>query len=519
MRFKKSTTSTIVIITIITFFARIFGFLREVLIAEVYGASIYTDAYIIANNIPTVLFETAGTALLTSFIPMYSKAKSEQGKQVADHFVWKLTIILFALCSVLTILAELFTRQVVLIFATGFKGEALELAISFSRILFPSIYAMTLIKLYAGYLQIYENYITAALMTIVGNLFIIATLIISALLNNVYFFVYGSLLGIFAQVFLVLPQIIRLGLFNNIRNLRCHNEYIYQLLPLLLPVFLGSAIHEINSVVDRSMVSGLESGAVSTLNYGYKMISLAISVIAMPIINVMYPRLSKAYAQKELSTCRMISLKYTNVMMFIMIPVCVMFIMFRNEIIYIMFQRGSFDETATLRTSKALGCYAIGLVAMAVQQVEIRIFYSAQNTFIPMLTSAFCSAINIGLDYYLIHSIGFSGAAIATSLVAIFGLIILSTALLKREMLPKRGFFRIVLKNGTSAIVLLVVTWLLYSLIGTEYSFMYFVKAFFAVAFGLVSYLIMEIILNNQDIINVISSFIQRLKRKKGTIS
>ena len=510
---KKGIISVAFIVTLITFGARFFGLLREILVAKYYGASIYTDAYIIANNIPTVLFETLGTALLTSFIPIYLKAKKEKGEKTADLFTWKLTYVVLAICCILTIIAELFTKEIVLIFASGFTLEALKTTISFTRILFPSIFAMSLIKLYTGYLHVHDKYIQPATITIIGNLIIILSLLVARYHNDIYNFVYGSLFGIMIQVLFLIIPIIKLSLFKQLPSIKGNNEYIKQLLPLLLPVFIGSAIHEVNTIVDRSMVSGIEVGAVSTLNYGYKMISLSLTVVALPIINIVFPHLSAAYAENDNGTIRAESTKYINVLTFIMIPLGVFFILFRNEIVFILFQRGSFSQYAAEKTSIALAYYAAGLVTMALQQLEIRVFYSMRNTALPMKVSAVCTILNIVIDYLLIHTIGFLGAAIATSLVALISFISLSCLLIRQKVVCPSKFIYDLIKNLISCCVLIVVSFSLYSFFQRkDYSMFHFMHVFFICCISIVAYGLTEVVVKNTVVIQLLSRIIKRKK-------
>lgn len=453
---ERTSSKIVIIVMIITLFARFFGLLREILMARYYGTSIYTDAYIIANNIPTVVFDTLGQALLTSFIPMYSKICHEENKERANLFTIRLIIYLMIICVILTIVGEVFTKQIVVVFASGVKGKVLDITIQFTRILFPSLFAMTLLNLFTGYLQIYQKFELATSITVIGNLIIILTLIISNIFQNVYIFVWGSLIGIFSQVAILIPSVIKQGLLNNKGYLFKRDRYVRLLIPLLVPVFIGSALNEINSIIDRTMVSGLGAGAVSTLNYAYKIISLAISVIATPLITFMYPKFSALAAKNDEVNFRNSIHKCFNYILVIIIPISVIIFVYRSIIVKILFERGNFDSIAASKTSYALACYTVGLTAMAVQQILIRVYYAKQNTVTPMFNGIICAAANIGLDYVLIQKYGFVGASIATSIVAIIACIILSSLLCRKNILESKKLGNILLKNIVSGLVMLI---------------------------------------------------------------
>ena len=91
---EKTKAKTVLLLMVTNLLVKVFGLLREILIAKYYGTGMYTDAYIIANNIPTVLFAALGMSLATTFIPMYSKIQVKDGKERADLFTIHLIEIL-----------------------------------------------------------------------------------------------------------------------------------------------------------------------------------------------------------------------------------------------------------------------------------------------------------------------------------------------------------------------------------------------------------------------------------------
>lgn len=504
---KKASSRTVIYVMIITLFARFFGLLREVLMARYYGASMYTDAYIIANNVPTVLFDTLGQALLTCFIPMYTKIKCENDKSRADIFTLRLLVYLILICILLTIVGETLTKQIVLIFASGFKGNILNITIEFTRILFPSLFAMTILNLYTGYLQIYQKFEITAIVPMIGNIVIIITLIISNIIGNIYFFVWGSLFGLFFQVLFLLPSVKKIGLFRYNNFSLKKDKYVLQLIPLLLPVFIGSALNEINSIIDRTMVSNLETGSVSTLNYAYKIISLAITVIAMPIINVMYTRFSTFSAQQNGKRFKASVHQCLNLILTIMIPVCLIIFNFRDFIIKVLFERGNFNTFISAKTSDALAFYTIGLVCMCIQQVFIRVFYSKQNTYIPMINGVISTVLNIILDFIMIKIFNFKGAALATSVTAIISSFILLYFLWKENFVSIKIVKKICIKNILSGIIFgIILNILVFMFLNNNMiiSMKTIIIILLIVTFSMIAYLLIQILLKNKDLIDFV---------------
>lgn len=512
---KKTSSRTVIYVMIITLFARFFGLLREVLMARYYGASMFTDAYIIANNVPTVLFDTLGQALLTCFIPMYTKITYEKDRYRANLFSIRLLVYLILICGFLTIIGEAFTKPIVLIFASGFKGDVLRLTIEFTRILFPSLFAMTILNLYTGYLQIYQKFEITAVVPMIGNLVIIITLIISNFIGNIYIFVWGSLFGLFFQVLFLIPSIINVGFFDCKNFSLKKDRYVLQLIPLLIPVFIGSALNEINSIVDRTMVSNLETGSVSTLNYAYKIISLALTVIAMPVINVMYTRFSEYAATNDNKRFKGCVEQCLNYNMIIMIPVCLGIFIFRGFIIKILFERGSFDTYISNKTSQALACYTVGLLSMCIQQVFIRAFYSKQNTFIPMINGIICTILNIILDFIMIKMFNYKGAAIATSITAIISSFLLFYFLWKLDLISSNRVKKICIKNFVSGMSFyFTLKFLITIFLKGNYTInlLTILLIMFTIVLSTVIYLLVQLLLKNEDILKIVNSKIKYSK-------
>ncbi|MGB4312462.1 MAG: lipid II flippase MurJ, partial [Natronincolaceae bacterium] len=127
----KKTALLIVVITILSKFV---GFGREMVLAYFYGASSISDAYLISMTIPTTIFAFISGAIASVFIPMYTQIEAELGVKEADKYTNNLVNILLLICTVLILFGLIFTEQLVKVFALGFEGEILDLAVSFTRV-------------------------------------------------------------------------------------------------------------------------------------------------------------------------------------------------------------------------------------------------------------------------------------------------------------------------------------------------------------------------------------------------
>ncbi|HBY2763816.1 lipid II flippase MurJ [Clostridioides difficile] len=120
---------------IVTIISKILGMGRELVLSSIYGTGLYTESYLTAMNIPNIIFSAIGTAIVTTFIPMYQDISSKQGEKQALKFLNNVLNIIVGICIVVAILGVIFSKQLVSIFAIGFEGERFLLTVKFTKIL------------------------------------------------------------------------------------------------------------------------------------------------------------------------------------------------------------------------------------------------------------------------------------------------------------------------------------------------------------------------------------------------
>ena len=496
----KKAANTVAILMVANFIVKFFGLFREILIARYYGTSELTDAYTIAHNIPMILFSMVAHVIATTFIPMYSRISSERGEKEAKSFTLHLLQVLLSFCLIITLLGELFTKQVVYLFAPGFTGKKLLKTITFTRILLPSILGMTLFDLFGSYLQKNEKFKPIAIVPIVGNTVIIISLVVSNLYKDIDIFVFGILFGLIIQVLFYVPFVKKCGLFNSRWNGTFNDKYLYVLLPLIIPVIIGAGVNEINSLIDKSLVSGLKTGSVSALNYSYKILNLVVGVLVAAIVTVWYPTIANLASSGKLKEFEEKCNFIISVTFAIVLPISLFVILFRVDITTLLFQRGSFNEISTEMTSSALMFYSVGLSAIGIRDFLIRVFYCKQDTKTPMINGVVCAFINIALDIILIRIMGHNGAALATSLVAIFGDIVLIAVLSRKGVMKLRKQFITIIKTIVSAVLSVLCAYLAYKKLAISIDCVYqriFMDGLIA-GFTFILYWIFQFIVNRQ---------------------
>lgn len=408
---------------IATIIAKILGFGREVVLASVYGTSMYSDIYITSMNIPIVIFAAIGSAMATTFIPMYFTVEQDKGTEEALNFTNNIFNIVIILCVLLGIMGLLFTEQLVKIFAIGFEGETLRIAVKFTRILITGIVFTGLSYMMTAYLQIRNNFTIPGLLSIPKNVIIIISIILSTKFGP-FTMVWGTLIGMASEFLFQYPYAKKYG-YKYKMNLNLKDSYLRKTLYLLGPILIGIAVNQVNTMIDRTLASTLAEGSISALNYANKLNTFVQGLFIMSITSVIYPRLAKLSSEKNKNKFIETIVTSINSVIILIIPISVGAIVLSTPIVELLFQRGEFDAIATSMTSGALVMYSIGMFAVALTDILGKVFYALQDTKTPAISGIISVFINIILNLILVRYLKHLGLALATSISSMIYILLL----------------------------------------------------------------------------------------------
>lgn len=397
------------------FIAKGFGFVREMVLANYYGATYVSDVFVAVQNIPAVIFSVFGTAVTTGFIPLYTELYVKRGKENANQFANNVFNIFFVLSIVLTVLGIVFSRELVSLFSRGFSGETFELCNTFAQIIMPTCIAIILVYVYNAYLQIEGMFNQNSLMNVPYNVVQILFIVVGFYIQNVYVLAVGLLVASYSQFLYLKILMWRKTTFKHTRYINFLDPQIKQMLALVGPVFISTGVNQLNSVVDRSMASGLIEGSVSALNYSSEVANIVTQVLILSLTTILYPRMTELFLKNDNKSKNQFIENYLNAISVLVLPLVVLIFIFSEEIIQVLFGRGAFSEETVIFVSKALKIYALGIWGASFRDVLNRIFYSMKNTFIPMINGTIAVLFNISLNFLLVKRFEYLGLAFATS--------------------------------------------------------------------------------------------------------
>ena len=515
---SKKTKTTALVLMLIILTSKITGFFRDIVLAQTFGAGEITDAYLTALNIPVVLFDGISAALGTTFIPIYFKIKSSKGQEEVNKFTSNILNIVILVSLVFVLLGVIFAPYIVKIFAVGFKGDVFDLTVNYSKILIFSMVFIAINGLVSSYLVASGNVYISGAITIPFNIFVIIAIIFASVTES-YVMVYGTLIAYIAQLLFQLPLLIKKGYKHRLTvNLR--DENIRQILFLVIPVFIGSYINQINAVVNRTLASTLDSGSITALNYANKLNMFAVGVIALAISTIMYPILSKLASEGNKKLFKINISKSINMIVIIMLPIMVVMTTFSTEIVKVLFEEGSFNSHDTYLTSTALFFYSIGILAYGLKELLAKSFYSLQDTKTPVRNATISVVINIVFSIILVNIMGIGGLALASSISATVTTMLLLISL--RKKIGKIGFSYILktfIKGAIASIVMYIIMRIAYNSIfiyGSRFAlesrkFIAF-NCFISVILGMSTYLIVVLALKVKEVKEIFDAILFKLK-------
>lgn len=501
---------------IVTMLSKILGFTRELALTYTYGAGTISDIYITTLSIPTILFASIGSALGTTFIPLFYEVEKLDGDKKSLEFSNNVFNIVTILSIIMAILGFIFAGPLVKVFAINFTGEKLLLAIKFTRIMIFGVVFIGLSQVMTSWLQIKGNFTVPGMIGFPYNILIIVGIILSSK-GNLYIMPILTLLAILCQFLFQFPFAIKTG-YKYKPYIKIKDKYIKRMLALVVPVFIGASVNQINAIVDRTLASTLGDGFITILNSANRLNGFVLGLFIVTISTVIYPTLSKLSNENNKEKFAKSVSKSVNSVILMVMPISVGAIVLAEPVVKIVFQRGAFDAQATKMTAIALACYSIGMVGFGLREILNKVFYSLQDTKTPMINGAMAVGVNILLSIILIKFLGHAGLAIATSISAIVCIVLLFISLKK-----KIGYFgqdyitKTIIKSLVASIFMGVITFIFYKFLVGLLGLGFIKEAlalFSSIAIGAIVYIALIIKFNIEEVSTIIDMFKSRITSK-----
>jgi putative peptidoglycan lipid II flippase len=344
-----------------TALSRVLGLVREQVMAYFFGAGMATDCFVAAFRIPNLLRDLfAEGALSSAFIPVFKEKLVNEGKDEAFRLAGLTISALLLIVGIVVAVGILFSPQLVFISAKGFltNPAKFELTITLTRIMFIYLLMVSISAVFMGILNSVGKFGIPALSPALFNIGMILSPVI--LYNYfdipIYTMALGVLVGGIGQMVFQIPSLLNIG-FRFKFSLKLADEGIRRIVRLIAPMILGLSASRINILVNTLLASLLIEGAMSYLNFAYRLMHFPLGVFAVAVGTVALPKLSGEVARNQIDQLVKIFNESLSLTMFLVIPSAVYLASFSDDLVRLIYERGAFGSEATIQTSTALLFY------------------------------------------------------------------------------------------------------------------------------------------------------------------
>ncbi len=463
---SKGLLKSSISVSAMTFLSRILGFVRDVIIARIFGASLVADAFFIAFKIPNFLRRLfAEGAFSLAFVPIFAEYKEQRGeaevKRLADGVAASLGLILL----VVTVVGVLAAPLLVMIFAPGFIGNEgkFELAVDMLRITFPYIFFISLTAFAGSILNTYGRFAVPAFTPVLLNI----SLIFAAIVMAPYFdqpimaLAWGVFIAGVAQLLFQLPFLAKINMLPRPRR-GADVEGVRRIKKLMLPAIFGSSVAQINLLIDTLIASFLVTGSISWLYYSDRLVEFPLGVFGVALATVILPKLSQQHtlaSPVQFSHTLDWALRWVLV---IAAPATVGLMLLAEPMLVTLFQYGAFSQHDVTMAGKSLLAYSLGLGAFIMVKILAAGFYSRYDMKTPVKIAIIAMVVNMVLNLVLVFPLAHAGLALATSLSAWLNAIWL-LYLLQREGIyqPCSGWTALFLRTLIATLLMALVLFFL----------------------------------------------------------
>jgi putative peptidoglycan lipid II flippase len=424
------------IVSIAIFMSRVTGLVREVMMAQKFGAGFAYDAFLLGFRIPNLARDLfAEGALSSAFVPVFTKTLAAKGQEEAIRLSNLVGTAIIVAVGIVCVLGILLAPQLVWLLAPGYAAVPgkFELAVRLTRIMFPFLLLVALAAQAMGVLNAYDKFAVPAMASTFFN---IGSLVFGFALgfwlgpyiglSSVEGMAYGVVLGGALQLVWQLPTMHSLR-FVFRPDFRWSDPGLKEIFRLMGPAILGGAAVQINTMVNTNFASRIydplrgPDGPVSWLAYAFRFMQFPLGVFGVAFASAMLPSISRSAASSNFEEFRKTLSRSLGMMLVLTVPSSFGLFILGRPIIGAIFQGGRFEVYDTQQTAMALSYYSVGLLGYSATKILLPAFYALADAHTPMYISLISVVVNFGAALALITwlHMGHSALALSTSVVAI----------------------------------------------------------------------------------------------------
>ncbi len=496
----------IIKISILSLVSKIISFIRDILIANIFGINFQTDCFYTAFKLSNMLRKIfAEGAFSYVIIPILGEYKKNKDKKKIKEFISSIYFILFLILLIISIIGIIYSKNIIFLTSPGFINDKLKLNLinKILKITFPYIILISLTTYLSSILNIWNLYFLPTFSPIILNI----TIIFFSLFLNKYFDIPILCLSwsiIFAGIFQLIFQKIILKnipikiLFN---KFNIYNEGILKVFINIIPISISMFIYQISQILNNNILSYLKDGSISWIYYADRLIEFPLGILGNTIGTILLSKLSTTTSNIDNKKYSKLINKYLKITILFSTPISVIVIFLSKTIVITIFKYGKFSNLDVIMTSKTLIAFSIGLIGLIFSRILTPCIYTKNNKQTPinlaLITLITTQLINLITIKFLKHT----GLALSISISSYINNIVLFIQLKKNNILKfhkkwTNFFIKIFISNILMSIILkIIIPKLTYNFINLNIKFR-LIKLFIILFISITTYICSLLCLN-----------------------
>lgn len=391
--------------------SKLIGFIKEIIVASYFGTTGDTDVLSLSQGIISDIKYVLVQVLLTSFIAIYVNVKNKSEDEAKQFTSGVLKVSIFITLGVV-ILLELLAVPLSYLLAPGFDAEGRSTLAYYIRVYAPTLIAFVSIAVFNAVLSANKKFIPGQLEGLFQSAIIISIIVLfssSLGIKSLFysFFVFALVNLVF--MFFCSRKHIKYSLDSDWKN-----QNIKDMLKMAAPLLIGYSAVYINQMVDKVLMSTLETGTITAMGYAATLHNI-VGAFIVTFASIVFPYIADSLAEKKIEKANTLINSIIVLLVVVFLPVSILTIANSKDIVTIVFERGAFDSKSVTITSYALLGYGFGFLPLIIKEVFSRFLFANAQSKLPMRNSVISIAVNIALSIVLCKTIGVIGVTIATS--------------------------------------------------------------------------------------------------------
>jgi putative peptidoglycan lipid II flippase len=449
-----------------TLVSRILGFVRDAVIARVFGAGLATDAFFVAFKIPNLLRRLfAEGAFSQAFVPILAEYKNQRGENATRALIDHVSGVLGIALLLVTIAGVAGAPLIIAVSAPGFtaNAEKFALTVDLLRIVFPYIVFIALTALAGGILNTWSRFAVPAFTPVLLNLSFIGFALLAAPWFDppIKALAWAVFAGGVLQIAFQLPFLSRIGMLPRPRpNLR--DEGVRRVLRQMAPALFGVSVGQISLLINNVFASFLVSGSVTWLYFADRLMEFPAGLLGVALGTVLLPSLARSHADRTTQAYSELLDWGLRLTLLLAVPAAAALALLAVPLVTTLFHYGAFTATDVINTRSAVIAYSVGLVGLIAVKVLAPGFYARQDIRTPVKIAVISLVVTQLLNLVLVWELRHAGLALSISIGACLNAGLLLRGLRRHAIYqPQPGWGVFMLKLALAVYVMGAVLWLM----------------------------------------------------------